>query len=293
MPSYSQYFRDIVINKYEEGMTEFELSKFFNIDKRTVVSWIEFYKRTGDYSSKQGVGCGRVASFTDKTLIEQYLIDHPDASTLDIKEALAPDIPRSTFYDCLNRLGFSFKKKTPKYKQRKEHERLEYIEKLKEIAQNLLFYIDEMGCDNKLSILRGWSLIGEPSYGEVLAYQTQRRSIVAGYNYADKKIIAPLEYSGYTNTEIFNQWFEEHLCPSLKPKTTIVMDNASFHKSSKLIEIANKFDVQILYLPPYSPDLNPIEKVWANFKKIFRKVNNSFEKFCDAISYVFNKILSD
>nr|WP_148725832.1 IS630 family transposase [Escherichia coli] len=293
MPSYSQDFRDIVINKYEEGMTEFELSKFFNIDKRTVVSWIELYKRTGDYSSRQGVGCGRVASFTDKTLIEQYLIDHPDASTLDIKEALAPDIPRSTFYDCLNRLGFSFKKKTPKYKQRKEHERLEYIEKLKEIAQNLLFYIDEMGCDNKLSILRGWSLIGEPSYGEVLAYQTQRRSIVAGYNYADKKIIAPLEYSGYTNTEIFNQWFEEHLCPSLKPKTTIVMDNASFHKSSKLIEIANKFDVQILYLPPYSPDLNPIEKVWANFKKIFRKVNNSFEKFCDAISYVFNKILSD
>ncbi|AJI63985.1 DDE superendonuclease family protein [Francisella tularensis subsp. tularensis] len=170
---------------------------------------------------------------------------------------------------------------------------MEYIEKLKEIAQNLLFYIDEMGCDNKLSILRGWSLIGEPSYGEVLAYQTQRRSIVAGYNYADKKIIAPLEYSGYANTEIFNQWFEEHLCPSLKPKTTIVMDNASFHKSSKLIEIANKFDVQILYLPPYSPDLNPIEKVWANFKKIFRKVNNSFEKFCDAISYVFNKILSD
>ncbi|KFJ67029.1 transposase family protein [Francisella tularensis] len=45
MPSYSQDFRDIVINKHEEGMTEFELSKFFNIDKRTVVSWIEFYKR--------------------------------------------------------------------------------------------------------------------------------------------------------------------------------------------------------------------------------------------------------
>ena len=49
----------------------------------------------------------------------------------------------------------------------------------------------------------------------------------------------------------------------------------------------------ILYLPPYSPDLNPIEKVWANFKKILRKVNNSFDKFSDAISYVFNKILSD
>ncbi|MDE4992317.1 transposase, partial [Francisella tularensis] len=75
--------------------------------------------------------------------------------------------------------------------------------------------------------------------------------------------------------------------------TTIVMDNASFKKSSNLIEISNKLDVQILYLPPYSPDLNHIEKVLSNFKKIFRIVNNSFEKFCDAISYVFNKILSD
>jgi transposase len=111
MPSYSQDFRDVVINKYEEGMTEVELSSFFNIDKRTVVSWVKLHKATGDYSSKQGVGCGRVASFTDKASIEQYLIDHPDASALDIKEALAPDIPRSTFYDCLNRLGFSFKKR--------------------------------------------------------------------------------------------------------------------------------------------------------------------------------------
>ncbi|MDE5018927.1 IS630 family transposase, partial [Francisella tularensis subsp. holarctica] len=51
MPSYSQDIRDIVINKYEEGKTEFELSKFFNIDNRTLVSWIELYKSTGDYSS--------------------------------------------------------------------------------------------------------------------------------------------------------------------------------------------------------------------------------------------------
>ncbi|MDE5014936.1 IS630 family transposase, partial [Francisella tularensis subsp. holarctica] len=67
MPSYSQEFIDIVINKYEECMTEFELSKFFNIDNRTVVSWIELYNRSGDYSSRQGIGCGRVASFSGKT----------------------------------------------------------------------------------------------------------------------------------------------------------------------------------------------------------------------------------
>ena len=111
MSSYNQDFRDIVIKKYKSGFTAEALRDFFNIDIRTVRSWIAFYEATGEYSSKQGVGCGRVASFTDKDLSENYLKANSDASGLDIKDALAPDILRSTFYDCLNRLGFSFKKR--------------------------------------------------------------------------------------------------------------------------------------------------------------------------------------
>jgi len=123
MSSYSQDFRDIVITKYQTGFSEKELSKFFNIDIRTVMSWVELYKTTGSYCSRQGVGCGRIATFTNKESVEKYLLDYPDASALDIKESLAPDIPRSTFYDCLNRLGFSFKKRlqhTNKEKNQKE-----------------------------------------------------------------------------------------------------------------------------------------------------------------------------
>ena len=59
----------------------------------------------------------------------------------------------------------------------------------------------------------------------------------------------------------------------------------------QLAKIAEKFDIQILYLPAYSPDLNPIEKVWANFKRILRKVNNAFDNLSDAITHVFNTIL--
>ena len=111
MPSYSQDFRDILIKKYKAGFPAEALRDFFNIDIRTVRSWIDLYETTGDYSSKQGVGCGRVASFTDKDSVERYLQENPDARGLDIREALAPDIPKNTFYDCLNRLGFSFKKR--------------------------------------------------------------------------------------------------------------------------------------------------------------------------------------
>ena len=113
MSSYSQDFRDIVITKYKDGLTDRELSNFFNIDIRTTRSWISLYETTGDYKSKQGVGCGRAATFTDKEAVERYLKEYPDAMALEIREALAPEIPRSTFYDCLNRLGFSFKKRRP------------------------------------------------------------------------------------------------------------------------------------------------------------------------------------
>ena len=111
MSSYSQDFRDIVITKYKDGLTDIELSNFFYIDIRTTRSWISLYETTGDYKSKQGVGCGRVATFTNKEAVERYLKEYPDAMALEIREALAPEIPRSTFYDCLNRLGFSFKKR--------------------------------------------------------------------------------------------------------------------------------------------------------------------------------------
>ena len=67
--------------------------------------------------------------------------------------------------------------------------------------------------------------------------------------------MAPLEYTGYTDTQIFNQWFEEHLCPTLTPKTTVVMDNASFHKGKRVEQIIDSAKCNLLYLPAYSPDL--------------------------------------
>ena len=114
MRAYSQDLRDRVISSYRAGETnKSKLSRIYTIYRGTISSWINMYEATGDYRSKQGVGCGRVATFTNKEAVERYLKEYPDAMALEIREALAPEIPRSTFYDCLNRLGFSFKKRRP------------------------------------------------------------------------------------------------------------------------------------------------------------------------------------
>ncbi len=84
---------------------------------------------------------------------------------------------------------------------------------------------------------------------------------------------APMLFEGTTNTAIFNAWLEQELCPKLHHNQVVVMDNAAFHKSAKTRELIENTGATLLFLPPYSPDLNPIECDFAAIKKR-RKYNN-------------------
>ena len=84
-----------------------------------------------------------------------------------------------------------------------------------------------------------------------------------------------------------NYWLENCLLPTLGPGYTIVMDNAAFHKSEKTKILIEKARCNLLFLPPYSPDLNPIEKFWANLKAKIRKCIRRFSSLADAIDNAF------
>jgi len=84
------------------------------------------------------------------------------------------------------------------------------------------------------------------------------------------EFIAPFTFQGGCNSEVFNAWLEEVLLPTLPQETTLVMDNAAFHKSAKTKELIEKFGCHLLFLPTYSPDLNPIENWWHKIKSILR-----------------------
>ena len=146
-----------------------------------------------------------------------------------------------------------------------------------------MVYIDETGIDDNIVVQFGWSEKGERSFAEQSGFKTERLSIIAGYVYGSKELIAPFEFKGYTDTALFNGWFENILCPQLRPGQIVILDNASFHKSPELFEIIEYTGCHLVFLPPYSPDLNPIEKVWAIFKrnlrKIIKKCGNNFIKF--------------
>ena len=116
--------------------------------------------------------------------------------------------------------------------------------------------------------------------------------MLAAYRYHDKELIAPFEYRGSTDSHLFYGWLEQCLCPNLKPGDYVIMDNASFHKGDDIVEIAEKYQINIIYLPAYSPDLNPIEKFWAHYKRNLRKVVKKYKSFQDAITTALMKTLS-
>jgi transposase len=83
-------------------------------------------------------------------------------------------------------------------------------------------------------------------------------------------MIATMTIEEATDGDIFRAYVEKVLCPALQTGDVVVMDNLSSHKVSGVQEMIEKAGAEVLYLPPYSPDLNPIEKAWSKLKKILR-----------------------
>ena len=85
-------------------------------------------------------------------------------------------------------------------------------------------------------------------------------------------------YEHFTTSAFFEDWFEHELIPLLPPNALVIMDNASFHRKQVLYITVARYDMRLLFLPPYSPNFNPIEHSWANFKFWLR--NNSWRFPC-------------
>ena len=95
----------------------------------------------------------------------------------------------------------------------------------------------------------------------------------------------------YQNTMtgvFFEAWFQQCLLPALTQKSVIILDNARFHRMGVLRKMAEKWGHKVLPLAPYSPELNPIEKVWANIKRYLRTVLSDYARFDDALLSYFD-----
>jgi len=172
-----------------------------------------------------------------------------------------------------------------RYAERNEAKRAEYQVQIKEIPEEKRVYVDECGIDEHLTRVYAKSPAGVPVYGEVKGRKFERTNIIAGK--CGGKILAPGEYKKSTDHRLFELWFRDALLKEISPGSFIILDNATFHRKKALAELAENAGCSVIFLPPYSPDLNPIELEWANLKSFIRNYGSVFRSISLAISHYF------
>ena len=145
--------------------------------------------------------------------------------------------------------------------------------------------MDETGIDSYLYREYGYSLRGQKVYDKISGKKFQRTNIIAAK--FGNEIIAPMQYNSKMDSALFELCFEKCLLLCPEKGTIIVMDNASFHRKKQLTDISARHQRTLIFLPPYSHDLNPIENFWAYLKSNIRNSIHTFRSFDDYISFVF------
>jgi transposase len=132
-----------------------------------------------------------------------------------------------------------------------------------------LVFIDETWTKTNMAPLRGWSLRGQRLKAKVPHGHWKTMTFLAALRC--DRIDAPCVFDGPINGESFKAYVEQILTPTLKPGDVVVLDNLGSHKSSAIRQMVRAVGARLLFLPPYSPDLNPIEQVFAKFKHLMRR----------------------
>jgi putative transposase len=126
-------------------------------------------------------------------------------------------------------------------------------------------HIDDCGFVPSTARRYGYAPKGRRVDGLVAGHRRPRTSLIAAR--MDGRLEEPFLFEGTCDTAVFNAWLQTRLCPRLTCEHLVIMDNAAFHKSPETAHLIEHTGATLLFLPPYSPDLNPIEHDFAALKK--------------------------
>lgn len=162
-------------------------------------------------------------------------------------------------------------------------EREAYAHQVACMAIERMKCIDECGSHLGLTRLYGRAEPGQRVVEATPGYSGEHYTLVASLSVHG--VEAPMVIEGAMNSTVFEAYVRDVLVPTLQPGDIVVLDNLSAHKAADIEPLIAGQGAQLLYLPPYSPDLNPIEKCWAKLKAFLRKAKaRTFDALIEAIA---------
>jgi transposase len=155
-----------------------------------------------------------------------------------------------------------------------------------------LIFMDETWTNTAMARRYGWADVGKRALGFAPAGHWLTSTFLAGLT--RDGLIAPLVLDGPINSEIFTAYVKQMLVPQLREGDTIILDNLSSHKGEAAANLLANVGARFLFLPPYSPDLNPIELVFSKLKALLRKAEaRTTEKLWNKIAEIIKVFSPD
>ena len=260
-----------------------EVAETLNVDTSTVCRIIALFDSTGNVSKKKYLENSGLKKLTDidKLICLEAVIEKPGIYLKEIVAMLAEEtgteVDRTTICRFLHHSGFTRQKLILAAKQRNEVLRCEYLLDMTVYKYHPEFFVfvDETGTDRRDCIRKhGYSLQGKPAVSSKLLVRGQRVSAIVGMSCSG--ILDFHTSTGTTCASDFHHYVQDALLPYLQPfngvnaHSVVVLDNASIHHVPHVVSAIESSGALVQFLPPYSPDFNPIEMAFAKAKSTLK-----------------------
>jgi transposase len=156
-----------------------------------------------------------------------------------------------------------------------------------------LVFVDESGFNTSMTRLHARAPIGERAYDRVPRNRGKNTTLIAAIS-LEGAMGAPMTIEGGTNKEVFESYLEHFLVPELEAGQVVVMDNLQAHLPDRVRELIEARGAYLVYMPTYSPDLNPIEEAFSKIKQLVRKAEaRTKEALMEAIAGALGAVTTE
>jgi transposase len=273
MTPYSEDLRQRIVETIQRGEGSVrQIASRFLVSVSFVVRLLHLHRTTGSVEPRtHGGGNPAVLGPEELEQLRELIRKQPDATLQECHDKLGLSCSLTTISRALSKLGLPRKKKVLRAQ---EQDRPEVQEKRREFCRQLagmeperLVFVDECGANTAMTRTHGRAPEGERVYATTPGHW-ESITLISGMRLSG--VTATFAFPGATNTDVFEGYVEKVLVPELKPGDVVIWDNLKPHQSEEAIEAVEAVGARVIPLPPWSPDLTPIEEMISKVKGTLR-----------------------
>ena len=249
-----------------------QIARRFRIGLTTLSRWLRQRRQTGSLDPKpHGGGRPKAVDATHAERLQDLVRQQPDATLDELKAGLGLRCSRMAIFRALRWLRISRKKKVLHAQERDtppvRRKRRVFRRRMAQVDPKHLVFVDETGATTAMTRRYGRAPIGERVEGAVPGHW-ESVTLVAGMRLSG--VASPMAFPGAMDTPTFEGYVEQILVPELRPGDLVIWDNLKPHQSDEARQFVAGVGARLVRLPPYSPDLTPIEKMFSKVKDVLR-----------------------